>query len=60
MYWLFGGSPKTIPGFLVGALIGGAVSFVLFHFDKEFAAICSVFSGMAGETLHHYMRSRLR
>ena len=60
MYWLFGGTPKTIPGFVVGALIGGTVSLVVTHFDKGLTTICTAFTGLVGETIHYYMRSKPR
>ncbi len=60
MYWLFGGSPKTFPGFVVGALIGGLVAFATIHIDKGLTAIIMIFSGMTGETVHHYYRTRSR
>ena len=60
MYWLFGGTSKTIPGFLIGALIGGALCSVVIHFDKGLLAICILFSGLVGESLHYYILSRPR
>jgi len=58
MYWLFGGSPKTVPGFVAGAVIGGLVASVATRVDRPLLAICMIFSGMVGESIHHYFRTK--
>ena len=43
MYWLFGGTLKTIPGFVAGAILGGLITFCVTHADRLFLAICMIF-----------------
>jgi uncharacterized membrane protein YoaK (UPF0700 family) len=48
MYWLFGGTFKTIPGFVAGAILGGLINFYVTHADRLFLAICMIFGGADG------------
>jgi nitric oxide reductase large subunit len=36
------------------------ITFYVTHAARLFLAICMIFSGMVGETIHHYYRTRSR
>jgi hypothetical protein len=54
MYWLLGGSPRTIPGFIVGALLAGGIIVAI----EPSWWIGALFGGLVGETMHHYFLKR--
>ncbi len=39
MYWLFGGTLKTIPGLVAGVVIGGLIAFYVTNVDRPFLSI---------------------
>ncbi len=51
MYWLLGGSYKTIPGFAVGAVVTLAV---LWAIESEMWFI-ALFGGLLGETVNYWL-----
>jgi len=57
MYWLFGGSFRTVTGFAIGATIGGVFA-ALNGMETGGVLLIAMFVGLAGETVHHFLRKR--